>query len=225
MKVLFIEDEPVLADDMLEYFSSQGMLCESARTFTAASEKIMNYAYDIIIVDIGLPDGSGMKLIPSVVTQNQDTGIMIVSAKASLPDKLEGLRLGADDYVTKPFYIEELNARMHALYRRKALKGTHRIVFDDFSIEPELKVLYHQNTEISLTKKEYQLLLYFIVNKERVVSKAAIAEHVWGDYADQLDNFDAIYVHLMNLRKKLSKASGGKEYISTVYGMGYKFNS
>jgi DNA-binding response OmpR family regulator len=224
VKVLFIEDEPVLTDEMLGYFSTQGYLCESASTFLVASEKIANYAYDIVVVDIGLPDGSGMDLIPSVVAQSNETGIMILSAKHSLSDKLEGLKLGADDYVTKPFYVEELNARLHALYRRKTLKGTHQIVFDSFVVDPQSKTLFHKNKEISLTKKEYQLLLYFIVNKERVVSKPSIAEHVWGDYADQLDNFDAVYVHLMNLRKKLSKSSG-KDYIKTVYGMGYKFSS
>jgi DNA-binding response OmpR family regulator len=224
VKVLFIEDEPVLTDEMLGYFSTQGYLCESASTFLGASEKIANYAYDIVVVDIGLPDGSGMDLIPSVVAQSNETGIMILSAKHSLSDKLEGLKLGADDYVTKPFYVEELNARLHALYRRKTLKGTHQIVFDSFVVDPQSKTLFHKNKEISLTKKEYQLLLYFIVNKERVVSKPSIAEHVWGDYADQLDNFDAVYVHLMNLRKKLSKSSG-KDYIKTVYGMGYKFSS
>ncbi|MES2807512.1 MAG: response regulator transcription factor [Bacteroidota bacterium] len=224
MKVLFVEDEPVLADEMLNYFSNQGYLCESACNYSAASEKIANYNYDIVVLDIGLPDGSGMRLIPSVVAQSADTGILIVSAKDSLNDKLEGLNLGADDYVTKPFYVEELNARLHALYRRKTLKGSHQIVFDNFVIDPQSKTLYFRNKEISLTKKEYQLLLYFIINKERVVSKPSIAEHIWGDYYDELDNFDAVYVHLMNLRKKLTKTSG-KDYIKTVYGMGYKFSA
>lgn len=224
MKVLFVEDEPVLTDEMLHYFGNQGYLCESAANYSAACEKIANYNYDIVVLDIGLPDGSGMRLIPSVVAQSADTGILIVSAKNSLNDKLEGLNLGADDYVTKPFYVEELNARLHALYRRKTLKGNHQIVFDGFVIDPQSKVLFFKGKEISLTKKEYQLLLYFIVNKERVVSKPSIAEHIWGDYYDELDNFDAVYVHLMNLRKKLTKASG-KDYIKTVYGMGYKFSA
>lgn len=222
MKMLFVEDEPILAEEMQNYFAARGYLCESVSTFNTASEKIANYNYDIVVLDIGLPDGSGMQLIPSVVAQSEETGIMIVSAKDSLDDKLEGLNLGADDYVTKPFYVEELNARLHAIYRRKVLKGSHQIVFDGFVIDPRSKALFYEGAEISLTKKEYQLLVYFVVNKERVVSKLAIAEHIWGDHYDQLDNFDAIYVHLMNLRKKLTKASG-TDYIKTVYGMGYKF--
>jgi len=224
VKVLFIEDEPVLVEEMVNYFSTHGYLCESASTYALAEEKIETYSYDIVIIDIGLPDGSGMKLIPCVSRHSEETGIMIVSAKNSLTDKLEGLNLGADDYLTKPFYVEELNARLNALYRRKKLKGNRQIFFDDFIIDPLSKTLFFKNTEISLTKKEYQLLLYFIVNKERVVSKPSIAEHIWGDYFDQSDNFDAVYVHLMNLRKKLSQTSG-KDYIKTVYGMGYRFSA
>lgn len=222
MKVLFVEDEPVLAEEMLGYFSAQGFLCESAPTYATASEKIDSYNYDVVVIDIGLPDGSGMNLITCVSRQNEETGIMIVSAKNSLNDKLEGLNLGADDYLTKPFYVEELNARLHALYRRKMLKGNRQIVFDNFTVDPLSKILLHKGREISLTKKEYQLLLYFIVNKERVVSKPSIAEHIWGDNFDQADNFDTVYVHLMNLRKKLNQASG-KDYIKTVYGFGYRF--
>jgi DNA-binding response OmpR family regulator len=222
MKVLFVEDEPVLAEEMIGYFSGQGILCESASTHASAAQKIAAYNYDVVVLDIGLPDGSGMKLIPSVVDQNVATGIMVVSAKNSLTDKLTGLNLGADDYITKPFYVEELNARLHALYRRKILKGNKQLIFDDFTIDPQSHVLSYQHKEIALTPKEYQLLLYFLINKDRVVGKPAIAEHIWGDHYDQLDNFDAIYVHLTNLRKKLMKANG-KDYIKTVYGMGYKF--
>jgi DNA-binding response OmpR family regulator len=224
VKVLFIEDEPVLVEEMENYFSTHGYRCESASTYALAEEKIETYNYDIVIIDIGLPDGSGMNLIPRVSQHSEETGIMIVSAKNSLSDKLEGLNLGADDYLTKPFYVEELNARLNALYRRKMLKGNRHILFDDFVIDPLSKTLFYKNQEISLTKKEYQLLLYFIVNKERVVSKPSIAEHIWGDYFDQSDNFDAVYVHLMNLRKKLSQTSG-KDYIKTVYGMGYRFSA
>lgn len=222
MKLLFVEDEPILVEEMVTYFSSLGYLCEHAATFGQAQEKISAYHYDNIVLDITLPDGTGMKLISSIRKQNADTGILILSAKNSLPDKLEGLNLGADDYLTKPFYLEELNARIFALYRRKSLKGADRIEFDDFSIDPLSKALFYKNKEIGLTKKEYELLIYFTVNKNRVVSKPSIAEHLWGDHFDQADNFDTVYVHLMNLRKKLSYHSH-KDYIKTVYGMGYKF--
>jgi DNA-binding response OmpR family regulator len=222
MKILFVEDEPVLIDEMLTYFGNQGYLCESAHNYSTALEKVATYNYDIVVLEVNLPGGSGMKLIPSVIERSADTGIVILSIKTSLADKLQGLNLGADDYITKPFHIEELHARLHALYRRKTLKGSHQIVFDNFVIDPNLKALFYKKKEVGLTKKEYQLLIYFIANKERVVSKPAIAEYIWGDNYDQLDNFDAVYVHLMNLRKKLTKASG-KDYIKTVYGMGYKF--
>jgi len=222
MKLLFVEDEPVLVDEMVSYFSSQGYVCEQATTFSQAQEKINAYHYDSVVLDITLPDGTGMKLISSIREHNIDTGIVIVSAKDSLPDKLEGLNLGADDYMTKPFYLEELNARIHALYRRKTLKGIDTITFDSFTVDPLSKSLFYKGTGISLTKKEYELLIYFLVNKNRVVSKPSIAEHLWGDYFDQADNFDTVYVHLMNLRKKLSHHSQ-KDYIKTVYGMGYKF--
>ncbi|RYZ96430.1 MAG: response regulator transcription factor, partial [Sphingobacteriaceae bacterium] len=123
---------------------------------------------------------------------------------------------------TKPFYVEELSARLNAIYRRKTLKSAQNLSFADFLIDLQLKEVYYKNKEITLTKKEYQLLLYFVVNKNRVVSKAAIAEHIWGDNFDQSDNFDAVYVHLTNLRKKLNQAAR-MDYIKTVYGMGYKF--
>jgi len=222
MKLLFVEDEPILIDEMVTYFSSLGYVCEQAATFNQAQEKISAYHYDSVVLDISLPDGTGMKLISSIREHDTDTGILIVSAKDSLPDKLEGLNLGADDYLTKPFYLEELNARIHALYRRKTLKGISTICFDDFTIDSLSKTLFYKGTEISLTKKEYELLIYFTVNKNRVVSKPSIAEHLWGDHFDQADNFDTVYVHLANLRKKLNYHSH-KDYIKTVYGMGYKF--
>jgi len=222
MKLLFVEDEPVLVEEMVTYFGSHGFICEQANTLKQAHDKITSYHYDSIVLDISLPDGRGLNLISSIREHNIDTGILILSAKDSLPDKLEGLNLGADDYMTKPFYLEELNARIHALYRRKTLKGIDKISFDNFKLNPLSKTLSHNGGAINLTKKEYELLLYFLVNKNRVVSKPSIAEHLWGDFFDQADNFDTVYVHLMNLRKKLNQHSR-KDYIKTVYGMGYKF--
>lgn len=222
MKVLFVEDEPVLLDEMETYFSSMDFICEQAITFRQAAEKLRDYMYDIVVLDITLPDGSGIDLIGDIRKSHMETGILILSAKDSLQDKLQGLNLGADDYLTKPFYLEELNARVNAIYRRKALKGQELITFDDFMMEPLSKSLFFKTQEVNLTRKEYDMLTYFALNKNRVVSKASIAEHLWGDHFDQGDNFDTVYVHMMNLRKKLSNISG-KDYIKTVYGMGYKF--
>ncbi|MCC8411200.1 response regulator transcription factor [Mucilaginibacter sp. UR6-1] len=223
MKILFVEDEPVLMEEMTVYFSSQGYVCEQATTFFQSLGKVETYAYDIAVLDVKLPDGSGLDLIPLILNKSPETGIIILTANNSLNDKLEGLNSGADDYLTKPFYVEELSARVNAIYRRKTLKTSENLKFADFMIDPQLKELYYKDEEIQLTKKEYQLLMYFVVNKNRVVSKSAIAEHIWGDNFDQADNFDAVYVHLTNLRKKLNQAAQ-HDYIKTVYGMGYKFS-
>jgi len=222
MKLLFVEDEPILLEKMIRYFAEAGCICERAENFDQAMVKINSHKYDGIVLDIGLPDGSGMDLIPEIRLSQCDTGIVIVSANNSLADKVDGLNLGADDYLTKPFYLEELNARMNALYRRKILKGDDLITFDDFAVNVDARELFYQNKLVKLTKKEFQLLIYFVINKNRVVGKISIAEHIWGDSYSNADNFDAIYVHLVNLRKKLAQA-GGKDYIKTIWGMGYKF--
>ncbi|MFP5079533.1 response regulator transcription factor [Pedobacter sp. JCM 36344] len=222
MKVLFVEDEPVLLEEMETYFSSHDCICEQAVTFVQAEQKLRDYTYDVVVLDITLPDGSGIDLIEDIRKSHLETGILILSAKDSLQDKLNGLNLGADDYLTKPFYLEELNARVNAIYRRKTLKGVEQITFDDFTMHPSSKSFFFKESEVSLTRKEYDMLIYFVINKNRVVSKASIVEHLWGDHFDQSDNFDTVYVHMKNLRKKLCNISG-KDYIKTVYGMGYKF--
>lgn len=222
MKLLFVEDEPVLLEEMESYFSSLGFICEHARTFWQAAAKFDNYTYDIVVLDITLPDGTGIELIQTIREKNAETGILILSARDSLQDKLKGLDLGADDYLTKPFFVEELNARINALYRRKTFKGAKQIIFEDFKIDLISKLLTYKVDNIPLTRKEYEMLIYFVVNKNRVMSKSSIAEHLWGDHFDQSDNFDTLYVHVKNLRKKLSTASDN-DYIKSVYGMGYKF--
>ena len=224
MKLLLIEDEPLLLDEMDAYLTEQGYRCEKAMSFEAGEDKIALYEYDVIILDITLPGGNGLNLLQMLKNQHSEAGILIVSAKDSLNDKLTGLNLGADDYITKPFHMEELNARVNALVRRKLFKGNAQIIVDDLIIDPIAKTVFYQGALVNLTKKEYELLLYFIVNKNRVVSKQSIAEHLWGDHYDMADNFDTVYVHTMNLRKKIA-AHTGIDYLKTVYGMGYKFTS
>lgn len=223
MKILVVEDEPVLVEEIQTYFSALDFVCEQATNFRYAEQKLRNYLYDMVVLDITLPDGSGIDLIQRIRQKHKETGILILSAKDSLQDKLTGLNLGADDYLTKPFYLEELNARINAIYRRKSLKGIDEIAFDGFVIEPISKTISFKGEEISLTRKECDILIFFVLNKNRVVSKSSIVEHLWGDYFDANDNFDTIYVHMKNLRKKLSAVSG-KDYIKTVYGIGYKFS-
>ncbi|SFD11685.1 DNA-binding response regulator, OmpR family, contains REC and winged-helix (wHTH) domain [Chitinophaga sp. CF118] len=222
MKLLLVEDEPLLLEEMENYLTEQGYLCEKASTFKEGEDKINLYDYDAIILDINLPGGTGLQLLKLLKNQHRDTGILIVSAKDSLTDKLTGLEMGADDYLTKPFHLEELNARINALLRRKSFNGHSKIVIDHLEIDTAAHEVRGKNEIINLTKKEYQLLLYFIINKNRVVSKQSIAEHLWGDHYDMVDNYDIVYVHTMNLRKKIT-ASTGTDYIKTVYGIGYKF--
>lgn len=222
MKLLLIKGEKSRLEEMVDYFSTTGWVCEQAKDFDEATLKISTYTYDNIVLDVDLQGGNGMELISRIRARKIDTGIVILSGKKSIADKVNGLNLGGDDYLTKPFHLEELGARINALHRRKAFKGAEHIIFDEFKIDTESKLLWHLDKLVKLTKKEYLLLIYFIVNRNRVLSKSAIAEHIWGDSFDEADNFDAIYVHMVNLRKKLLKASG-KDYITTAWGMGYKF--
>lgn len=222
MKILVIEDEAELRKSIKEYLYKEGYVIESANDFSSASEKIHSYDYDCILVDITLPHGNGLDIIKQLKKAGSTAGLIIISAKNSLDDKIIGLEYGADDYLTKPFHLPELNARIKALQRRKKFDGNNQIVLNEINIEPASRKVNVNKEEISLTAKEYDLLLYFISNKNRVLSKGAIAEHLWGDNADQLDGHDFIYTHIKNLRKKLLD-KGCTDYLQTIYGIGYNF--
>ncbi len=222
MKILIIEDETELLQVISNYLSEAGFFCEQADHFNTALEKISIYEYDIILLDISLPDGNGLNLIKTIKKMNIRSGVIIISAKNSLDDKISGLDLGADDYMTKPFQLSELNSRIKAVLRRRHFDGSDLIQFNEIEVNTENKTVSIENTPLVLTKKEYDLLLFFLVNKNRLLTKESIAEHLWGDNIDLADNFDFIYTHINNLRKKIL-SNGGKDYIKTVYGMGYKF--
>lgn len=223
MKVLIIEDQPELAENMAAYLSREGYVCSKAVNYQDAEQKLFAFEYDVIIVDIMLPDGTGLDLINFIRTSNKRPGILIVSAKNSLTDKVIGLDLGADDYLTKPFYLPELHSRLKAIYRRRNLLGEQLVQFNEISINTENREVIVGENLLELTKKEYELVLYFLVNQNRILTRQSIAEHLWGDYTDNLDNIDFVYQHIKNLRKKII-AAGGKDYISTVYGVGYKLD-
>ena len=206
------------------YLESEGYICETANDYQKASEKVNVYEYDCIVVDITLPKGSGLQIIEELKEKKSDAGIIIVSAKNSLDDKLKGLELGSDDYLTKPFHLSELNARIKALIRRKSFDGKNEILLNEIKIDLPSRAVYIKNSLITLTTKEYELLLFFISAKNKVITKNAIAEHLWGDDMDQSDSYDFIYTHIKNLRKKLIDA-GSNDYVLTVYGSGYKFYS
>jgi len=222
MKVLLIEDEHELSRDIAEFLQKENYLCEVALDFAYAIEKINLYQYDCVIVDIGLPDGNGLDLIRSLKKIGSETGIIIISAKNSLDDKINGLEIGADDYLTKPFHLSELNARIKSIIRRRNFSGANEIIFNEIRILPEKMEAMVNRQSLGLTKKEYDLLVFFLSNKERVLTREAIAEHLWGDQMDMADSFDFIYTHIKNLRKKIID-KGGEDYIHTIYGMGYKF--
>lgn len=222
MKILVIEDEAGLRDSIRDYFAEGGNICETAPDYIIALEKIHIYRYDCILLDITLPHGSGLDILEILKANHYPDGVLILSAKNSLDDRLRGLDLGADDYLTKPFHLSELKARVMAIVRRKSFDGNREIVFKEIAIDLLAKEVSILNVPVKLTKKEYSLLLYFFANKGKVISKNAIAEHLWGDQIDLADNFDFIYSHIKNLRKKLIDA-GSADYIQSAYGMGYKF--
>jgi DNA-binding response OmpR family regulator len=222
MKVLIIEDEPALLVSIQQYLEQQGFICENAANLQQALNKVNDFDYDCIVADIGLPDGNGLNIVQELKTLKSGAGIIIISAKHSLEDKLHGLELGADDYLTKPFHLSELNARINAILRRKNFDGNTQITFHEIAIHPALKSVKVNDKSVDLTSKEYQLLLYFIANQRRVVTRSALAGHLWGDAYDQAGSYDFIYTHIKNLRRKLQEA-GGEDYIKTVYGTGYRF--
>lgn len=222
MKILLIEDEPELRRAIKQFLYQEGYLVESAADFRKAEDKTGIYDYDCVLVDITLPDGSGLDIIRQLKEKKSKAGIIIISAKNSLDDKLEGLDIGADDYLPKPFHLAELNARIKSVLRRRNFNGEKKIVFREISIDPDAQSVSVKGKNMLLTKKEYDLIVFFISNKNRVVTKTSIAEHLWGDDMDMSDSFDFIYSHIKNLRKKMLDA-GGSDYIKTVYGSGYKF--
>ena len=222
MKILVIEDEPGLRESVRDYLHYQGYICETAADYLSAKDKIAQFSYVCIVVDIGLPFGSGIDLVKELKWMESKAGIIIISAKNSLEDKLQGLESGSDDYLTKPFHLSELNARINAILRRRSFNGHKEIIFNEITLIPESRLAAVNGKTVELTEKEYNLLEYFITNKRRVLTKAAIAEHIWGDQYAQVSDYDFIYTHIKNLRKKLVD-SGGNDYIKTIHGSGYRF--
>ena len=203
MKLLLIEDEQSLRETIEKYFSDEGSVCETCADRKTAIQKIAIYNYDCILLDIGLPDGDGFSILEHLKSAGKNECVLIISARNSLDDKIKGLNLGADDYITKPFHLAELKARLMAIFRRKSFDGNNTLNYNEISVDLLGRSATVNNKIMAITRKEYDMLLYFIANKGKVVSKNAIAEHLWGDDMDMLDSFDFIYTHIKNLRKKL----------------------
>ena len=225
MKILLVEDQQDLLDALETTLLAQNFTCETAVDYRSASEKIVIYDYDPLVVDINLPGGgSGLDLIREIKKTNPETGIIIISARNSTTNKIEGLELGADDYLTKPFDLAELTARVKSLLRRKKFSGNNLVRFGNIELDTQNRVVKVEGKSILLTRSEFDLLNFFFANPDRVIARDSLAEHIWGDHMDVADSYDFIYSHIKNLRKKIS-AAGGSDLIKAVYGVGYKLTS
>lgn len=221
MKILIVEDEPSLRELIQRSLEKERYVVEVAPDFNSALNKIEDYDYDCVLLDIMLPDGSGLDLLEKLKALRKRENVIIISAKDSLEDKVHGLELGADDYLPKPFHLAELNARIKSVIRRQHQGGEIDIRLGNIRILPDKYQVYVNEKEVELNRKEYDILLYFINRPGRLVNKNTLAESVWGDHIDQVDNFDFIYAQIKNLRKKL-KDAGATAEIKAVYGFGYK---
>jgi DNA-binding response OmpR family regulator len=221
MKLLIIEDEPELLSGILIYLRQENYLCESAVNYQEALAKTESWDYDCIVLDITLPGGLGLDVLQNLKKNHKSEGVIIISARNSIDDRIKGLKLGADDYLVKPFHLSELAARVAAIIRRKAYGGNNIISFQEIIIDTMASEVSIHNKPVELTGKEYQLLLYLIANQGKVVPKNALMDHLWIEEMGYGESFDFIYTHIKNLRKKLQQ-QGCKDYIKSVYGIGYK---
>jgi len=224
MKILIVEDEKELCKSMVAYLKAENYQCDVANRFSEAMEKTELFDYDCILLDISLPDGNGLQVLKELKANHKTDGVIIISALDSMDDRITGLNLGADDYLPKPFHLPELAARIAAIIRRRKFDGSSILSLNEIQVDTQSKIVSVNNKPVDLTRTEYDLLLYLMTNKNRVVSKNAIAERISGDEAEVFNNFDVIYAHIKNLKKKLSSA-GSEDYIKAVYGMGYKLEA
>ncbi len=222
MKILIIEDEKELSNNIATYLSGNNYLCEQAYNYEQGIEKIDLYEYSCILLDINLPDGCGFELLSEIRKRNITTGIIIISARGELDDKIKGLTDGADDYLAKPFSLPELTIRIHALIRRQLASTNNILESNNIKVDLLAKRASVNEEDLNLTRSEYNLLLFLIGNKNRSISKNAIAEHLSGDMADYLDDVSFIYAHIKNLKAKLAQ-NGVENCIKTVYGIGYQW--
>ena len=223
MKILIVEDEADLRETIRISLVKEHFVVETAADYFSALDKVNDYDYDCILLDIMLPGGSGLDLLRELKRLRRSDSVLIISAKDSLDDKVEGLELGADDYLTKPFHLAELNARVKSVIRRRQAKGDVSITMGNLLLYPDKRQVEVGGVPLQLNRKEFDLLYYFIVNPDRVINKMSLAESVWGDNIDQVDSLDFIYSQVKNLRRKLKQAEATVE-LKAVYGFGYKLS-
>lgn len=222
MKLLVVEDERELSDNIVAYLSSENYVCEQAFTYSNARIKVNLYDYDCVLLDLMLPGGNGLDILRDIRRKRNPVGVIIISAKDSVDDKVKGLEIGADDYLAKPFHLSELSMRIYAIIRRREFEANNLYSNNGIEINLPAKTVSVNGRPVVLTRTEYELLLFFIGNRNKVISKASMAEHLSGDMADMLDNYDFVYTHIKNLKAKLAEA-GVRDCIKNVYGTGYKW--
>lgn len=223
MKILIVEDEPELAGSIASYLGHEKYRCEIVSAFSEAKFRIIDYQYDCIIVDVGLPGGSGLELIRLIKDMDRKDGIIVISANSGLNDKLMGLNLGADDYLAKPFHLSELSARLNSIIRRRNFEGSSTFRLGELEVNVDDKDVKVNGRSLVVNKKELDLLLFLISNKNRIVSKSAISEHLSQNESGYYRGYDVVYSHMKNLKKRLAEA-GCRDYIKTIYGVGYKLD-
>lgn len=221
MKILIIEDEPSLREVMQRALEQERYIVKTAATYAEADARIAAYSYDCILLDIMLPDGSGLRLLEHIKHLRRRDNVIIISARDSLDDKVEGLELGADDYLPKPFHTAELLARIRSVLRRGRSGGELTLTVGNVSLDVDKARVTVDGREVALLKKEFDILLYLMQRPNHLVDKAVLAEAVWGDHADDADNFQFVYAQMKNLRRKMAEAGATAE-IKSVYGFGYK---
>ena len=222
MHILIVEDELPLMESMVSYLEMEGFRCEQASSYHAGLCSLDKHDYICMLIDLNLPDGEGLDLV-KLARQNQTTsGIIIVSARNALEERVKGLSMGADDYLVKPFHLSELVARIQSVARRTHTQGDEILKFGVIRVMPEERTCFVNDNQVDLTRKEHDLLLYLMANRNRVITKESIADYLWGEYGGGYGSYDFVYTHLKNLKRKLQDA-GSPDYVQNIYGVGYKF--
>jgi len=223
MKVLIVEDEKMLAYEMEAFLKKNFYVCDLAHTFSSGIAQLDTNQYDFILIDLSLPDGDGLEVLKHAKKANPEAAYIIITARTHLKDRVSGLDLGADDYLAKPFYLLELQSRMQAISRRKFNVTEELIPIGDFQVDLQKRLVICKEQSIELSRKEFDLLSYLLLHKNRVLTRAQLSEHIWGTFVN--DDYDSNYIdaHIKNIRKKLN-SSANTTWLETVRGVGYRIN-